>query len=219
LTDVIDVSLDSKPVDLGHTTVVVQQFLDDLGRVDGDAPDEALIRKLLGRAANRLHLLASRLLHQSYPRLAQGPCNLSSEEVLSAVVERMIKAMRSIRPRTVREFFALANQHMRWELNDIARRFDKQTRTVELRETLIRAPSDDQSDEDSLKIGIIIAALDDLPKQEREAFDLVRLQGLSSAEAAAVIGVSYKTVDRRVKRSLALLTQFLADLAPATATS
>ena len=35
-----------------------------------------------------------------------------------AVVERLLKGMRSIHPRTVRQFFALANQHMRWELND-----------------------------------------------------------------------------------------------------
>jgi len=34
------------------------------------------------------------------------------------VVERLIKAMRGYRPQTVRHFFALANQHMRWELND-----------------------------------------------------------------------------------------------------
>jgi len=32
--------------------------------------------------------------------------------------------MRSVRPQTVRQFFALANQHMRWQLNDLARRLD-----------------------------------------------------------------------------------------------
>jgi hypothetical protein len=30
--------------------------------------------------------------------------------------------MGSIRPQTVRQFFALVNQHLRWELNDLARR-------------------------------------------------------------------------------------------------
>lgn len=201
-------------MEIGHTTVVVQRFLDDLGRVGGDAPDEILIRQLLSRAASRLHLLSGRLLHQSYPRLAQGPCNVRSEEVLSAVVERMMKAMRSVRPHTVREFFALANQHMRWELNDIARRFDKQAHTVELRESLLQSTAAAEEEEDGLKMHRIFAALDDLPDEEREAFYLVRLQGMSSVDAGRVIGVSYKTVDRRVKRSLALLTHFLADLAP-----
>jgi RNA polymerase sigma factor (sigma-70 family) len=204
-------------VELAHTTIIVQRFLDDLDCAKGDAPDPALVRQLLGRAANRLHLLAGRLLYQSYPRLVKGPCNLRSEELLGAVVERMIKAMRSVRPRTVREFFALANQHLRWELNDIARRFDKETRPIELRESLVRWPV--QSDEDdageSQQLRRILAAFDELPKDEREAFDLVRLQGLSTAEAAVVIGVSDKTVGRRLKRCLLLLTHHLADLAPA----
>ena len=38
------------------------------------------------------------------------------------MIERLLKALRAARPQTVREFFALANQHMRWELNDLARR-------------------------------------------------------------------------------------------------
>ena len=52
------------------------------------------------------------------------PLNLQAEEMLSAVVERLLKALREARPATVRQFFALASQHMRWELNDMARRLD-----------------------------------------------------------------------------------------------
>ena len=71
------------------------------------------------------------------PRLTRPPLNLQTDEVLGAVVERLLKAMRTVRPRTVREFFALANQHMRWELNDLARRLDEQPADVELREGLV----------------------------------------------------------------------------------
>jgi hypothetical protein len=42
------------------------------------------------------------------------------------VEERLLKAMREARPRTVRELFALANRHRRWEFSDLARRFDEQ---------------------------------------------------------------------------------------------
>jgi RNA polymerase sigma-70 factor (ECF subfamily) len=42
------------------------------------------------------------------------------------VAERLLKALRKARPRIVRQFFALANQHIRWELNDLARRLDNQ---------------------------------------------------------------------------------------------
>jgi RNA polymerase sigma-70 factor (ECF subfamily) len=37
----------------------------------------------------------------------------------------------------VRQFFALANQHMRWELNDLARRLDEQPPAVELHAELV----------------------------------------------------------------------------------
>jgi len=73
-------------------------------------------------------------LHRSYPRLTQPPSNAQADEPLSAVTERLLKALREARPRTVRPLFALANQHMRWELNDLARRLDNQPVAVELNE-------------------------------------------------------------------------------------
>jgi RNA polymerase sigma-70 factor (ECF subfamily) len=50
------------------------------------------------------------------------------------VVERLLKAVREVRPATTRQFFALANQHMRWELNDLPRRLDEQPAARALRE-------------------------------------------------------------------------------------
>ena len=105
-----------------HTTAVVQRYLDELA---GDSPAEPIVRALLDRAVRRLHLLCATLLHRSYPRLTQPPLNLQADELLGAVAERLLKALREARPRTVRQFFALANQHMRWELNDLARRLDE----------------------------------------------------------------------------------------------
>jgi RNA polymerase sigma-70 factor (ECF subfamily) len=45
--------------------------------------------------------------------------------LLGAVAERLLKALRAVRPQTVRQYFALANRHMRWKLNDLARRLDE----------------------------------------------------------------------------------------------
>lgn len=44
--------------------------------------------------------------------------------MLSTIVERLLKAPREARPGTVREFFAPAGRHTRWELKDMARRLD-----------------------------------------------------------------------------------------------
>jgi len=202
-----------------HTTAVVQRYLDDLAGVRGDSPAEPIIRELLAGAVNRLQVLCSSLLFRSYPRLARPPLNLQADELLSSVVERLLKAMRAIRPQTVRQFFALANQHMRWELNDLARRLDEQAVAVELRDSLVSAPADSSGSQISPNTRRILEVIGRLPDDEREAFNLIRIQGMTQPEAAAVLGVSAKTVQRRLNRSVLLLADQLADLNPDRATS
>jgi RNA polymerase sigma-70 factor (ECF subfamily) len=193
-----------------QTTAAVQRYLDAL---DGDQPAEPVIRALLDRAAHRLHLLCANLLYRKYRRLTLPPLNLEPEEMLSAVVERLLKAMRSVRPQTVRQFFALVNQHMRWELNDLARRLDSQPAEAQLGDDLVPAPSSSSSvlTPDGRRM---LEAIDQLPEDEREVFGLIRIQGLTQPEAAGVIGVSVKTVQRRLNHSLVLLAKELDDLRP-----
>ena len=112
----------------------------------------------------------------------------------------------------MRQFFALANQHMRWQLNDLARRLDEQPAAVELHEGFVPAPasSDSGITPDGRRM---LEAIDNLPEDEREVFGLVRLQGLTHAEAAEVLDVSTKTVQRRLNRASLLLAEELADCA------
>ncbi len=193
-----------------HTTAVVQRYLDELG---GESPAEPIVRALLDQAVRRLHLLCATLLYRSYPRLTQPPLNVQADELLGAVTERLLKALREARPRTVRQLFALANQHMRWELNDLARRLDNQPAAVELNEELVAAPANSASGltSDGLRM---LQAIGALPEDEREAFDLVRIQGMTQVEAAELLGVSVVTVKRRLTRGLRLLEEQLADLRP-----
>jgi RNA polymerase sigma-70 factor (ECF subfamily) len=194
----------------GRTTAAVQRYLDALTRA---TPAEPIVRALLERAAHRLQVLCAHLLHRSYPRLTKPPMNLATDEMLGGVVEGLLQALRSIRPQTVRQFFALACQHMRWQLNDMARRLDKRPAAVELREGLVPAPASSGSvlTPNGRRM---LEAIDNLPADEREVFSLVRIQGLTQAEAAEVLDVSDKTVQRRLHRSLVLLTEKLADLRP-----
>ena len=60
----------------------------------------------------------------------------------------------------------------------------------------------------------MLRAIEALPEAEREVFDLVRIQGLTRAEAAAIVGVSVKTVQRRLNRARLVLAEQLADLRP-----
>src|SRR6202790_5362538 len=158
-----------------HTTAAVQLYLNALA---GDKPAEPIVRALLDRAVRRLHLLCASLLHRKYRRLTLPPLNLQPDEMLGAVVERLLKAMRSVRPQTVRQFFALANQHVRWELNDVARRLDEQPSAVEIREDMVPAPPVSSDSELTPSGQRILKAIDELPEDEREVFDLIHIQGL-----------------------------------------
>ena len=193
-----------------QTTAAVQRYLDALA---GDQPAEPIIRALLDRAVRRLHVLCTNLLYRKYHRLTLPPLNLEPEELLDAVVERLLKAMRSVHPQTVRQFFALVNQHIRWELNDLARRLDEQPVLLHLDEQRVPAPPSSSSVL-TPSGRRMLEAIDRLPDDEREAFDLLRIQGLTQVEAAEVLGVSVKTVQRRLNRALVLLAKELKDLRP-----
>jgi RNA polymerase sigma factor (sigma-70 family) len=200
-------------MDQDGTTFVVQQYLDELAGAGGSSDAEPVITALLGRSAKRLERLCATFLYRSYPRLAQPPLGLEAGELLGAVVERLLRALRETRPETVRGFFALAGQHMRWELNDLARRLDERGNPVDIHGIEIAAPS---SSDTGLHPAArrILEAIEGLPEGEREALDLVRIHGMSQVEAAQLLGVSVKTIQRRLQRSLLLLAAELRGLSP-----
>jgi RNA polymerase sigma-70 factor (ECF subfamily) len=82
---------------------------------------------------------------------------------------------------------------------------------VELREDLVPAPCSSGS-------GLtpngrrMLEAIEDLPEEEREAFCLVRIQGMPQTEVSRLLGISTVTVKRRLSRGLRMLTEKLADL-------
>ncbi len=209
----VDSLVQLRVMEEGHTTAAVQVYLDELNGAPRASTAEPLISALLGRAIRRLHHLCGALLHRSYPRLTRPPLGIEIDEILGAVTERLLKALRATRPRTVRGFFALANQHIRWELNDLARRLDERAASVEVHEDAVPALASSGSGL-SPNARRMLAAIDALPDDEREALNLVRIQGLTHTEAAEVLGVATKTVQRRLNRAVLLLTAELGDLRP-----
>jgi RNA polymerase sigma-70 factor (ECF subfamily) len=122
--------------------------------------------------------------------------------------------MRKVHPTTVRQFFALANQHMRWELNDVARRLDKQEPFVEMNDSGIPAPPPSSGSLISPNCLRMLEAIESLPDEEREVFDLIRIQGMAQTEAADVLSIAVRTVQRRLNRAMLLLAEKLSDLNP-----
>jgi len=95
---------------------------------------------------------------------------------------------------------------MRWELNDMARRLDEQSAAVALHESAAMAPQTSGS-VISPNTRRMLEAIEGLPEEEREVFELLRIQGMTCPEAAEVLGVSERTVHRRLNRGLMLLTR------------
>jgi DNA-directed RNA polymerase specialized sigma24 family protein len=62
--------------------------------------------------------------------------------------------------------------------------------------------------------GVVLWAIGDLPEDEREVFDPVRVRWITKTEAARLLGVSVVTVKRRLSRGLRLPAERLADLRP-----
>jgi RNA polymerase sigma-70 factor (ECF subfamily) len=196
-----------------QTTAAIQRYLDAL---PADTDAEQAVRELLERAVCRLRLLCGAMLHRSYPRLTQPPLNLETDEMLGGVVAGLLQAMRTVRPQNVRQFFALATQHMRWQLNDLARRLDQQSVPSRLSQAGAAVPAPPPSTGSlTPEARRIWAAIEGLPEPEREVFDLVRVQGLTYPETAGVMGISVKTVQRRLNRARLLLVAELSDLRPA----
>jgi RNA polymerase sigma-70 factor (ECF subfamily) len=193
------------------TTAAIQRCLDAL---QGEKGAEPLIRDLLERAVQRLRLLCTTMLKRSYPRLAQPPLNLEADELLDGVVAGLITALQKVHPQNVRQFFGLANQHMRWQLNDLARLLDSRPGQIAFPESGMLAPAASSESCLSQDARRMLMAIEGLPPEDQEVFELVRIQGLSNTETAAVVGVSVKTVQRRLNRARLLLAQQLADLHP-----
>jgi RNA polymerase sigma factor (sigma-70 family) len=193
------------------TTAAIQRCLDALH--EGTVA-EPLVRDLLERAVGRLRLLCATLLRRSYPRLRQPPLNLETDELLGGVAAGLLQALRKVRPQTVRQFFALANQHMRWQLNDLARRLDEQPHAGALAESGVAAPPSSGGSCLTPEARRMLQTIDGLPEDEREVFELIRIQGLTHVEVANIVGVSVKTVQRRLNRARLLLAEQLADLRP-----
>src|SRR5262249_54869475 len=76
------------------------------------------------------------------------------------------------------QFFKIANQHMRWELNDLCRRLDNRTQAAELGSQVAALPESSASPLTPVARRIF-DTIDGLPEVEREAFELVRIQGMS----------------------------------------
>ena len=181
-------------------TLRVQGWLDGLRAGDAAALD-ALIRHV----SDRLQRLTRQMLarHPAVKRWAQ------TDDVVQGALVRLVRAVRHVQPSSLRAFFALATQQVRWELLDLARHFhgpEGEGRNHASGDGSFPDPPDLSHDGSLLaEWGDLHRQIEALPDEQREVVDLLFYQGLAQQEAAVLLEVTVRTVQRRWHAALVKL--------------
>jgi RNA polymerase sigma-70 factor (ECF subfamily) len=183
-------------------TVHLQHCLD---RLRGG--DEAARKELLEGACERLTQLTRTML-RDYHRLKRWE---ETEDVRQNAVLRLYRTLQEVTPASLRDFYRLATLSIRRELIDLSRHYYGPQGRGRLHVSNVEAanssdssppPAYEQADSSEGPARLAVWSefhrqVEALPEEEREVFDLVWYQGLQHTEAAAVLGVSARTVRRR----------------------
>jgi RNA polymerase sigma-70 factor (ECF subfamily) len=194
-------------------SVVLQDLLTRWLRDD----DAAARRRLIDGAYERLRRLAAVILNQSFPRLKAAPALLETTDVANETALALYQALGEIRPPTLRDFFRVAAQRIRWLLLDHVKKLDTAQRHAREERPPEEAYDEPEENDTPQALAALYRQIDDLPETEREVVDLIYFHGLAQAEAAALLGVTERTVRRYWTAARMKLYQGLKDLMPPAA--
>lgn len=169
------------------STAIVQQLLD----LPPERWDAAARRELLAHAYQRLQLLAARIFHDDFPRLRQEH---GTGSVLHEAVIRLFRALEQVHPKTTREFFLLAGQHLRWVLLDMARK--PRPVSLEPDADVPQEPGAADNPANELLRRELHEQIERLAPKEREIVHCLIYLGLTQAETARLLEMHPKQVSR-----------------------
>jgi RNA polymerase sigma-70 factor (ECF subfamily) len=180
-----------------------------------NAGDRQARDELFRHAASRLERLASKML-RGYPGV-QRWCETG--DVLQNALARLLRALEVVRPANLRDFFGLAAEQIRRELIDLARHYYGPQGAGAHHAS--KGGSDSLAPPDQTHDPAVLAGWCEfheqvraLPAEEREVIDLLFYQELPQAEAAALLGVAVRTVQRRWQAALLKLHDVLEGRLP-----
>lgn len=197
--------------DATFNSVNLQSCIDRWQAGDKRAADE-----LLKATGARLEKLARRMT-RAFPNV-RGQADTG--DVLQNSLIRLLRTLRTLRPKTTRDFFNLAAVHIRRELIDLARRCkgkgaitldlpddsDRPVHRVEVETEVARA-------EDFDLWVRFHEAVDALPVEEREVVGLVFYHGWTQVRIAALFEVDERTIRRRWSSACEHLRGIVGDVA------
>lgn len=166
--------------------------------------EAAARQELIGAAAERLRLLAKRMLRK-YPRLQRWE---ETDDVMQEATWKLFRSLEAVQPGSVREFFGLAATQVRRTLLDLLRHHFGPEGGAANHETdltlgeQVQSFRDSQGGPETLEEWSRFHELaEGLPDEEKEAFSLVWYGGITQREAAEILGISERTMIRRMNRA------------------
>jgi RNA polymerase sigma-70 factor (ECF subfamily) len=197
---------------MADSSTQLQLFLARMQAGDATARNE-----LFRHMAGRLERLTRKMLHR-FPGVRRWA---ATDDVLQNALLRLLRTLEAVHPTTPRDFLGLAAEQIRRELIDLARHYygpqglgANHASCGETEGSLDPvlaqpAPSEEPS---------ILSAWCEfhervrcLPGDEREVVDLLFYQDLTQAEAAELLQVTVRTVQRRWQSALLQLHALLKD--------
>lgn len=175
------------------------------------AGDRSAQQALLEHAGQRLERLARKMLHR-YPSLRRW---VETGDVLQNANLRLLRSLKRVPVDSAAGFFGLAAVELRRELIDLSRHFfgklgvganHASDPTPE-----VAAPRDEPADLE--KWCAFHQRVEHLPAEQREIVNLLFYQGLAQADAAQLLDVSVRTVQRRWQTALVTLHDVLESAA------
>jgi RNA polymerase sigma factor (sigma-70 family) len=176
-----------------------------------DEADDLLERHRAGDASARGGLIRlaqlrftalARAMLRRYPHLRRWE---QTDDLLNAALTRLHRTLMGVRPESVRHFDNLAATQIRRELIDLARSYygpeglGANHHTDGTDPGVRLAQVSDRSGRPETLEGwtAFHEAVERMPEEEREVFDLLWYQGMTHSQAAEALGVATKTIQRR----------------------
>lgn len=174
--------------------------------------DPVQLADMIVLSESSMRRLASRMLSR-FPSVGRWE---ETDDVYQEAAVRLHRALMELTPSSERHFHRLAALQVRRVLIDMARRYARPGNFAANHDTNCSGPqqrlnetADDrhQAEEISLDDWARFHRLvEDLPEPQREVFDLVWYSGLQQEEAAELLGITVRSLQRRWRNARILLS-------------
>lgn len=187
--------------------------LQDLLDLAAKGSDEAY-GELVSQASERLLKLTRRMI-RDFPKIRRWE---QTDDVFQTAALRLYRSLAEVKPDSVRGFFGLATTQIRRTLIDLARQHygpeghgakhhtDGNGKAAD--DGVLPNQSANVLKPESLEAWVRFhEAVEQLPEQEREVFQLLWYAGMQQQEAASLLGTSVPTIQRRWYQAQHVLRQ------------